>query len=64
MRGASGLSSDAQIFNHSTLKRRIENRTLGLPPPEPLGPGGARCTLLNAGGRRLCPNAFAGQALQ
>ena len=38
--GASGSSSDAQIFNHSKLKRRVENRTLGLPPPEPLGPGG------------------------
>ena len=38
--GASGSSSDAQIFNHK-LKRRIENGTLGLPPPEPLGPGGA-----------------------
>ena len=39
--GASGSSSDAQIFNRSKLKRRIENGTLGLPPPEPLGPGGA-----------------------
>ena len=39
-RGASGLSSDAQIFNHSKLKRRIENGTLGLPSPETLGPGG------------------------
>ena len=38
--GASGSSSDAQIFNRSKLKRRIENVTLGLPPPEPLGPGG------------------------
>ena len=38
---ASGSSSDAQNFNHSKLKRRIENRTLGLPPLEPLGPGGA-----------------------
>ena len=36
--GASGSSSDAQIFNCSKLKRRIENGTLGLPPPEPLGP--------------------------
>ena len=36
---ASGSSSDAQIFNRSKLKRRIENGTLGLPPPEPLGPG-------------------------
>ena len=38
--GASGSSSDAQIFNRSKLKRRIENGTLGLPPPEPLGPAG------------------------
>ena len=37
--GASGSSSDAQIFDHSKLKR-IENGTLRLPPPEPLGPGG------------------------
>ena len=44
--GASGSSSDAQIFNR---KRRIENGTLGLQPPEPLGPGGARSTLLPAG---------------
>ena len=38
--GASGSSSDAQIFNHNKLKRKIENGTLGLPPPKPLGPGG------------------------
>ena len=38
--GASGSSSDAQIFNRSKLQRRIENGRLGLPPPEPLGPGG------------------------
>ena len=37
---SSGSSSDAQIFNRSKLKRRIENGTLGIPPPEPLGPGG------------------------
>ena len=36
--GASGSSSDAQIFNGSKLRRKID--TLGLPPPEPLGPGG------------------------
>ena len=35
-----GSSSDAQIFNHSKLRRKIENDTLGLPLPEPLGPGG------------------------
>ena len=38
--GASGSSSDTQIFNRSKLKSRIENGTLGLPPPEPLGSGG------------------------
>ena len=38
--GAIGSSSDAQIFNHSKLKGRIESGTLGLPPREPLGPGG------------------------
>ena len=47
--GASGSSLDAQIFNRSKLKRRIENVTLGLPPPEALGPGGAKSTLLLAG---------------
>ena len=38
--GASGSLSEAQIFNYSKLKRRIENGTLGLPLPEPLGPEG------------------------
>ena len=38
--GASRSSSDAQIFNRSKLKKRIVNGRLGLPPPEPLGPGG------------------------
>ena len=36
--GASGSSSDTEILNCSKLKRRIENGTLGLPPPESLGP--------------------------
>ena len=61
--GASGSPSDAQIFNHSKLKR-IENRRLGLPPPQPLGPGGGKSTLLPAGGQRLYPYALAGQAIQ
>ena len=34
--GASCSSSDAQIFNHTKLRRKIENHTVGLPPPEPL----------------------------
>ena len=38
--GASGSSSDAQIFNRSKVKRRIENGRLGLPPLESLGPWG------------------------
>ena len=38
--GVSELSSDPQIFNLSKLKRIIENGTLGLPQPEPLGPVG------------------------
>ena len=38
--GASGSSSDSQIFSHSKLRRKIENDTLGLPSPEPLEPGG------------------------
>ena len=38
--GSSGSSSDAQIFNNSQLRRKIENGTLWLPPPEPLGPLG------------------------
>ena len=60
---ASGSSSDAQIFNRSKLRRKIENRTLGIPPPEPLGPGG-ESTLLPLGGQRLCPYALVGKALQ
>ena len=38
--GTSGSSSDAQIFNCNKLKRRIENGTLGLPPPDHLDLGG------------------------
>ena len=38
--GSSGSSSDAQIFNHSRSREKIEDDTLGLLPPEPLGEGG------------------------
>ena len=68
--GSSGSSSDAQIFNRSKLKRRIENGTLGIPLPEPLGPGGGggggggRSALLPAWGQCLCPDALAYEALQ
>ena len=55
--GSSGSSADAQIFNHSKLKRRIENGTLGIPPPESLGPGGQIRTT-SCWGRCLCPDAW------
>ena len=38
--GSSGSSSDAQIFNRGNLREKIEDGTLGLPAPEPLGEGG------------------------
>ena len=38
--GLSGSSSDAQIFNWSKLRKKIEDGTFGLPPAEPLGEGG------------------------
>jgi hypothetical protein len=34
--GHPGSSSDAGIFNRSSLSRKLQNGTLGLPPPEPL----------------------------
>ena len=38
--GSSGSSSDAQICNQRKLRRKIEDGTLGLAPPEHLGEGG------------------------
>ena len=38
--GSSRSESDARIFKPSKLTKKIENGTLGLPPPEPLGEGG------------------------
>ena len=58
--GASGSSSDAQIFNCSKLRRKIEN---GLPQPEPLGPGDQIYTTSFWRTMPL-PYALAGQALQ
>ena len=66
--GASGSSSDAQIFNCNTLKRRIENRTLRLPPPELLGPGRPYLHYFMLGDNTFalfpCTYALAGQAIQ
>ena len=38
--GSSGSSSDAQIFNRDNLREKIEDGSLRLPAPEPLGNGG------------------------
>ena len=38
--GSSGSCSDAQVFNRSYLKEKIEDVSLGLRAPEPLGKGG------------------------
>ena len=38
--GSSGSSSDAQIFNRSNFRENIEDGSLELPAPEPLGEGG------------------------
>ena len=35
--GSSGSCSDAQIFDRSSLREKIEDGRLGLPVPEPLG---------------------------
>jgi hypothetical protein len=37
--GGNGASSDAQIFNDSTLKAAIEDGSINFPPPEPLREG-------------------------
>ena len=57
--GASGSSSDTQIFNRSKLRKKIQNGTLGLPPPEPLGHGGPDLHYF-----LLEDDALVGQALQ
>ena len=46
-RESSGSSLDAQIFNCSRLKKKIEHGTLGLSPFEPLG---GICTIAS-----ICP---------
>ena len=38
--GSSGSSSDAQIFNRSDYREKIEDGSLWLPAPKPLGEGG------------------------
>ena len=45
--GSSGSSSNAQIFNQGKLRQKIEDATLGIPPPEPLEGGpDLQCFLL------------------
>ena len=38
--GTAGSCSDAQIFNASQLKRRIEDGRIGFPDPAPITQGG------------------------
>ena len=38
--GSSGSSSDAQIFNRSNLRDKIEDSNFGLAAPEPMGEKG------------------------
>ena len=47
--GSSGSSSDAQIFNRGDLREKIEDGTLGLLAPEPLGEEGQTCTIFSLG---------------
>ena len=61
--GANGSSSDAQIINHSQLKRKIEMH-LGTTPTRTNGTWRARSTLLSIGGLCLCPYVLLGQSLQ
>ena len=62
--GGSGSSSDAQIFNRSKPRRRIENGRLGLPPPEPLGPWGPNLHYFLLGDYAFALMSLAGQAIQ
>ena len=38
--GTAGSCSDAQIFNASQMKRRIEDGRIGFPDPAPITQGG------------------------
>ena len=44
--GTAGSCSDAQIFNASQLKRKIDDGNIGFPDPAPITQGG-RCLLLH-----------------
>ena len=59
--GSSRSSSDAQVFNRSDLREKIEDGNLGLPAPEPLGEGGPDYL---RGWRHICLYAMNGETLQ
>ena len=46
---SSGSLSDAQVFNKSDLREKIEDDSLGIPEPEPLGAGRVRFALFLPG---------------
>ena len=54
-----GSCSDAQIFNASQLKRKIEDGRIGFPDPAPITQG----PLLHSGRRCLCPEDLAHETL-
>ena len=49
--GSNGSSSGTKVVNRNDLRETIEDGTLGLPPPEPLGLGRAKLALFFAGWR-------------
>ena len=59
-----GSSSNAQIFNQSDLREKIEDGTLRLPSRELHGGGKANFPLFLAGWRHLCLDAMDGETLQ
>ena len=44
--GAAGSTSDAQIFNHTDFRHKIEDGSIGFPDSESLGIGGAKVNFL------------------
>ena len=60
--GTAGSCSDAQIFNASQLKRKIDDGNIGFPDPAPITKGG-RCILLHPCRLCVCPEDLAHETL-
>ena len=61
--GTAGSCLDAQIFNASQLKRRIEDGRIGFPDPAPITQGGRDVPYFNSGRRCFCPEDLAHETL-